>query len=231
MRLRKKPDIHEKIRTLPGIVSLAEGEQPEGWERIFGKKGLLHVEIGMGKGAFITQMARRRPDVHFVGVERVADILYTAARGNVENPLPNLRFLVMDGADLAFGFKEGEVQRIYLNFSDPWPKRRHAGRRLTHRRFLEIYRRILSPLGEIHFRTDDGNFFEFSLKELAASGYSVSKITRDWRHEDDPDMAATEYEARFREMGRPICRLEAYAPLGTGAAPFRRPESFRRAES
>jgi tRNA (guanine-N7-)-methyltransferase len=212
MRFRKKPDIHEKIKALPGIVSLAEGEPQESWERIFGKKGLLHVEIGMGKGTFITQMARRRPDIHFVGVERVTDILYTAARGNLESPLPNLRFLAMDGADLASGFKAGEVRRIYLNFSDPWPKRRHAGRRLTHRRFLEIYRRILSPLGEIHFKTDDVSFFEFSLKELAASGYSVSRITGDWRYEDDPDSAATEYETRFRAMGRSICRLEAYAP-------------------
>jgi tRNA (guanine-N7-)-methyltransferase len=218
MRLRKKPDIHEKIKMLPGVVNLTEGGSPEEWERIFGKKGSLHVEIGTGKGAFITQMARRRPDIHFVGVERVADILYAAAaRGVLEEPLPNLRFLMMDGADLDSGFKAGEVQRIYMNFSDPWPKRRHAGRRLTHRRFLEIYRRILAPLGEIHFRTDDRNFFEFSLRELVASGYSVSKISGDWRHEDDSDPVTTEYEARFREMGRPICRLEAYAPLRISA--------------
>jgi tRNA (guanine-N7-)-methyltransferase len=163
-------------------------------------------------------MAKQRPDICFVGVERAADILYAAARENSEQSLPNLRFLVMDGENLTSGFKAGAVQRIYLNFSDPWPKRRHAGRRLTHRRFLDIYRRILSPLGEIHFKTDDMCFFEFSIKELTASGYSVSKITRDWRREEDSDPAATEYETRFRAMGRSICRLEAYAPLN-GWAP------------
>jgi tRNA (guanine-N7-)-methyltransferase len=217
MRLRKKSDVYEKIKILPGIVRLADAEFLTGWEKIFKKKGPLHVEIGMGKGAFITRMAARRPDVCFVGVERVADILYAAARGNAESPLPNLRFLLTDGENLTSGFQSGEVQRIYLNFSDPWPKRRHAGRRLTHRRFLEIYRRILAPLGEIYFKTDDAGFFEFSLKEMAVSGYSVSKITRDWRRGDDPDPvlteAETEYEARFRAMGRSICRAEAFAPL------------------
>lgn len=212
MRLRRKPDACAKIKTMPGVAQLAGGESPEGWEGVFGAKAPLYVEIGMGKGAFITRMAARRPDIHFVGVERVADILYAAALVNLEKPLPNLRFLAMDGADLASGFKEGEVQRIYMNFSDPWPKRRHAGRRLTHRRFLEIYRRILAPLGEIHFRTDDAGFFEFSLRELVAAGFSVSKITGDWRYEDDPDPVTTEYEARFRGMGRAICRLEAHAP-------------------
>jgi tRNA (guanine-N7-)-methyltransferase len=216
MRLRRKADVYEKIKTAPGVVNLGGGEHPAGWEKIFNKKCPLHVEIGMGKGAFITHMAGMRPDIHFVGVERVTDVLYAAVRGNMESPLPNLRFLLAEGENLALSFKAGEIQRIYLNFSDPWPKRRHAGRRLTHRRFLEIYRRILAPLGEIHFKTDDANFFEFSLKELAASGYSVSKISRNWRREDDSDSAMTEYEARFRKMGRMICRLEAYAPLGAG---------------
>jgi tRNA (guanine-N7-)-methyltransferase len=212
MRLRKRPEIKEKIKTLSGVIPGVIGERLRSWEEIFGKNQPLHLEIGVGKGAFITQLAGLHPEIHYVGIERVADILYAAARKNQENPLPNLRFLEMDGTALPFYFQPGEVQRIYMNFSDPWPKRRHAKRRLTHRHFLEIYRRILAPLGEIHFKTDDRDFFEFSLNQLAAAGYSMSHITRDLHRSCHPGVIMTEYEVRFVQMGRTICRLEAYAP-------------------
>jgi tRNA (guanine-N7-)-methyltransferase len=126
--------------------------------------------------------------------------------------LPNLRFLELECASLPFYFQQGEVQRIYMNFSDPWPKRRHAKRRLTHSHFLGIYRHILEPLGEIHLKTDDRDFFEFSLSQMVNAGFSISDINKDLHRCQDPGNIMTEYEARFVQMGRPICRLKAYAP-------------------
>lgn len=211
MRFRKSI-VNQKIEEMPGII-LLEPELIRGkWAECFGNNHPLHVELGMGKGRFITTMAARHPEINFIGIDRITDIMLKAGKGPLEK-LPNLRFLNLDGALLEQYFLPGEIARLYLNFSDPWPKKRHARRRLTSPYFLNIYKRLFNNRGEIHFKTDNVAFFDYSLQEFIEAGFSVRKITYDLHRSGFTGNVQTEYEMKFAAQGCPICRCEALPPL------------------
>lgn len=211
MRLRNIPGSREAIAESPFVVP--EGEPIRGhWRDRFGNENPLHIEIGMGKGKFLMTMAEKNPDINYVGIERYSSVLLRALQKMEENSLPNLLFLRMDAESLTEIFEEGEVSKIYLNFSDPWPKDRHAKRRLTSRVFLARYDRILKPEGRLEFKTDNRELFDFSVEELAAAGWRPEVITYDL-HRDPVLMKGnvmTEYEERFSSAGNPICKYSIY---------------------
>lgn len=208
MRLRNIPAAAPAVEASPWCVKDAPSHRGH-WNELFEKEQPLHMEIGMGKGQFIMQLAAAHPEVNYIGMERYDSVLYRALQKFNENPLPNLRFLCEDAARLPEFFTPGELAQIYLNFSDPWPKDRHAKRRLTSRQFLERYDAVLAPGGSIEFKTDNVGLFDFSLAEAETAGWTLEACTRDLHH--DPDMnrgnIMTEYEERFSGKGNPICKL------------------------
>jgi tRNA (guanine-N(7)-)-methyltransferase len=163
----------------------------------------------MGKGRFIMDLAARNPDINYLGMERYESVLYRGLQKLEENPLPNLRLLCEDAALLPDFFEKGELDRIYLNFSDPWPKDRHAKRRLTSRQFLECYDKVLKGDGQIEFKTDNVGLFDFSLEEIDAAGWNLDAFTRDLHHDTamNEGNIMTEYEEKFSSRGNPICKL------------------------
>ena len=210
MRLRRNWQGEEALHHLPGMLP-SESEAVFGrLEEIFGRQAPLHLELGMGKGDFILGMARLHPEINFIGVEKVPTVQYIAAKKNQAAPCGNLRFLSLDARELEHYFQPGEVDRIYLNFSDPWPKKRHASRRLTHVDMLRIYQKVLAPQGEIHFKTDGERLFDFSLEQFVKAGMSLGRITRDLHRLEPEENVMTEYEKRFVALGQPIFRCEAW---------------------
>lgn len=212
MRLRRKPWIDTAILAYKNFLDLAMEEGMAGhWEERFPQKGPLHVELGTGKGRFITSMAAMHPDVNYVGLEKQAGVLYYAGKkvAEADPPLPNVRLMVFDIEGIEALFVPGEVDRFYINFCDPWPKARHAKRRLTYRTYLERYRKLLKKDGEICFKTDNRDLFDFSLEEFRETGWLLSDVTYDLHGAPVPGDAETEYEAKFSAKGNRICRLVA----------------------
>ena len=207
MRLRNIPGSQEMIDKSPLVIK--EAEKTRGlWKELFGNDHPLHMEVGMGKGKFLMTLASENPGINYVGIERSSRVLIRALQKMEKNPLPNLVFLCMDASELEAVFAEGEVARIYLNFSDPWPKERHARRRLTSGAFLARYDHILEPDGRIEFKTDNRALFDFAVSELGPAGWKAEKLTYDLHH-DEEMMAGnvmTEYEERFSAAGNPICK-------------------------
>ncbi|MBR2187001.1 MAG: tRNA (guanosine(46)-N7)-methyltransferase TrmB [Lachnospiraceae bacterium] len=211
MRLRNIPGAREQVKE--DTRCFGAGDDTRGkWEEIFGRKAPVMLEIGMGKGRFIIDMALRHPEYSFIGLERYESVMVKAL-GKLDRmerdgiPVPeNLRFLCMDAANLEDMFERGEIDRIYLNFSDPWPKERHAKRRLESRGFLEIFGRVLKDKGIIEFKTDNEGLFDFALSELEDSGYELVYLSRDL-HSDEEEMkdnVMTEYEEKFSAKGNKI---------------------------
>ena len=183
------------------------------WNEAFGNDNPLYIEIGMGKGAFIIEMATRYPDRNFVGIEKYSSVLVRALEKLKEGELPNLLLIRMDAEFIEDAFSEDEVSVIYLNFSDPWPKDRHAGRRLTSDRFLERYTHILKNDGEIVFKTDNRDLFCFSVETAKNCEWSILNVTYDLHHSEYFEgNVMTEYEKKFSEMGNPICRMVIKQP-------------------
>ena len=217
MRLRNIPGADEAVSNSPWVIQDAETKKGK-WSEVFGKDQPLYIEVGMGKGQFITELSRRNPEINYIGIERYTSVLYRALQKRellteeCGEEFPNLRYLCVDAKDLPNFFGKGEVDRIYLNFSDPWPKNRHAKRRLTHHRFLEIYDYILPENGSVHFKTDGREFFEWSLEEFRESGWRLENVTFDLYADLPEDNIATEYERRFHRKGVPICSLHAFPP-------------------
>ena len=183
------------------------------WAKVFGRVAPLYLEIGAGKGDFIIAAAKRLPDIDFVGVERVLPILRVAADKYERLPAragQNLRLMCLDAGDMEQCFVCGSVSRIYMNFSDPWPKNRHRARRLTTADKLGVYSRLLIPGGQVHLKTDQEDFFEYSLAGFVREGWSVGEICRDLHGSGFEGNIMTEYERRFSQQGRCICRLVAY---------------------
>ena len=207
MRLRNIPGSQEMIDKSPLVIK--EAAKTRGlWKELFGNDHPLHMEVGMGKGKFLMTLASENPGINYVGIERYSSVLIRALQKMEKNPLPNLVFLCMDASELEAVFAEGEVARIYLNFSDPWPKERHARRRLTSGAFLARYDHILEPDGRIEFKTDNRALFDFAVSELGPAGWKAEKLTYDLHH-DEEMMAGnvmTEYEERFSAAGNPICK-------------------------
>ncbi len=216
MRLRRKPWVDEAIHAFDGFVISKDqeiGEEKKGtWQGAFGRNAPLHVELGTGKGDFISQMAQRFPEIDFIGIEAQQDVLYTAAKKVAELGLTNVRLLVFDIHHIADIFASGEVDRFYINFCDPWPKKRHAKRRLTHVSFLEKYRSLLKPGGELHFKTDNRPLFDFSLEQFREAGLAVRDVSFDLHGEGREDNIMTEYERKFSGFGEKINRCEVLFP-------------------
>lgn len=182
------------------------------WNALFENENPIHIEIGMGKGRFMMDLAAANPDVNYVGIEKYSTVLLRAIQKMEENELPNLRFIRMEAEDICEVFDKGETAKIYLNFSDPWPKDRHAKRRLPSRQFLERYDTILDKNGRIEFKTDNVDLFDFALGELAPAGWKSEAVTRDLHH-DEKMLAGnimTEYEEKFSSMGNPIYKYIIY---------------------
>ena len=199
MRLRRKPHTDEKLKQFEAFVTVGE-VQPITKD----STRELYVELGTGKGDFITQIAERNPQINFIGLEVEATCVLAAARKVRDKNLSNVRLIVFDVANIAELFAEHEVDRLYINFCDPWPKKRHAKRRLTHARFLELYKKILKRGGEIFFKTDNRGLFDYSLEQFAEAGLEVRDVTNDLHAAEPPDNIRTEYENKFSAAGVPI---------------------------
>ena len=214
MRLRRKPWIDTAILDYADFVTPLGGDWSQcagAWAEAFGRIAPLYVEIGVGKGDFLTELAARNPNVNYVGLEAQQGVLYFAARKAAARQLSNVRLLVFDAAHLTELFAPAEVDRIYLNFSDPWPKKRHAKRRLTSELFLERYRAVLKEDGELHFKTDNMGLFDYSLETMAAEGWQLSRVTHDLHALGETDNIMTEYERKFSARGAKRGGRDAYA--------------------
>lgn len=182
------------------------------WKELFERPGELHIEVGMGKGKFLNEMARRNPHINYIGIEMYSSVLLRALQKMEADPLPNLKFLCIDARILPDVFEKGEVDHIYLNFSDPWPKDRHAKRRLPSRQFLARFDQILKADGRISFKTDNRDLFDFAVEELEPAGWKAEVITYDL-HADEvlsEGNVMTEYEEKFSSKGNPICKYVIY---------------------
>ena len=179
------------------------------WKNEFSTKNPLHVEIGIGKGQFITGMAENHQSFSFIGIEMMESIIVTALDKVLAADIDNVRLLNCDAKNLLSIFAENEIDRIYLNFSDPWPKNRHEKRRLTYKGFLDLYKKVLKPGGEIHLKTDNQGLFDYSLESFAEYGLEVKNVERDLHNSDVDGNIMTEYEQKFSEKGHPIYRCES----------------------
>ena len=181
------------------------------WQDLFGNSNLIHIEIGMGRGDFIIGMAQNHPEVNYIGIEMYDSVIYKAVKKleSLDRTLPNLFLIRMDATEICNVF-DREISRIYLNFSDPWPKAKHEKRRLTSKQFLERYDNIFKDSKEIFQKTDNDDLFEFSIESLTNYGYSLKNVSHDLYSEMIPDNVATEYETKFVKEGTKINRLEAY---------------------
>lgn len=211
MRLRNVKGSRELIAANDYVIHEAEDIKGH-WHEFFGNDNPIHIEIGMGKGQFIMELAERNPNINYIGIEKYSSVLVRAIEKREQhNDMDNLYFIRMDAEYIENVFDTHEVDRIYLNFSDPWPKDRHAKRRLTSTHFLEFYDKILVPSGRVIFKTDNIQLFNFSLEQIPEAGWIIENYTNDLHHSEyNEDNIMTEYEAKFSAMGTPINRLVAY---------------------
>ena len=210
MRLRNIRGSRERIAASPYVVH-EEESRAGSWKEIFGNSHPVYIEIGTGKGQFIMELARRNPQNNYVGIEKYSSVLIRALdkMEQEDPPLSNLYFVRMDAEAIENVFAPGEAAGIYLNFSDPWPKDRHAKRRLTSTEFLRRYDRILRADGKVEFKTDNRELFDFSLESVKAAGWKLEAATFDL-HQDDllnKGNIMTEYEERFSALGNPIHKM------------------------
>lgn len=209
MRLRNVPGSRDLIAESRFTIKNETAYQGK-WNTVFGNDNPIHIEIGMGKGQFIMALAEKHPEINYVGIEKYSSVLVRAIEKQEEMDLPNLFFIRMDAENIADVFAKDEVGRIYLNFSDPWPKDRHAKRRLTSVQFLERYKKILEKEGHVIFKTDNRDLFNFSLEQVEeAPDWELLNHTFDLHHSQYAEgNIMTEYETRFVEKGNSICRME-----------------------
>lgn len=231
MRLRNIPRAEGVLQAHP-IVMKEETTYKGKWNQEFGNHHPIHIEIGMGKGQFLLTLARQNPDINYIGIERYSSVLLRAVEKyeefcgregllgvepgemrplRVDEKLSNIRYVCMDATDIADVFAPGEVARIYLNFSDPWPKKKHARRRLTSREFFGRYQKILAEEGVVEFKTDNSDLFQFSLEEVEAARWKLTGYTWDLHNDERMNSGniMTEYEAKFSAMGNSIHKLIA----------------------
>ena len=208
MRLRNIPGAKEAIENSSYVIH-TPSKMKGNWQKCFKNTSPLHIEIGMGKGRFIMSLAEKNPDINYIGIERYSSVLLRALQKMDESPISNLIFICEDATLITDIFDDNEIDRIYLNFSDPWPKDRHAKRRLTSRQFLSRYNTVLKPDGHIEFKTDNRPLFDFSLEEAKEAGWNIDGFTYDLHN--DPSMNAgnimTEYEEKFSAKGNPINKM------------------------
>ena len=220
MRMRRKKNLEQRLEACSGKIIFMDREDRNyqikdtdnliDFKELFGNDNPVQLEIGCGKGQFAREIARQNPDINFAAVEKSSNVIVDAAEKALEENIPNLHFLRGGAEYLESYIPAHSIEQIYLNFSCPFPKKSYASHRLTHRNFLEIYEKLLVPQGEIHQKTDNRNFFEFSLEEFSRSGFILKNISLDLHNSDFEGNIITEYERRFSEQGFPIYRLEAY---------------------
>ncbi|MBS4173862.1 tRNA (guanosine(46)-N7)-methyltransferase TrmB [Bacillus sp. FJAT-49736] len=208
MRLRHKPWAKDKLREYSEYVVQNPENFKNKWSEIFQNNRPIHIEVGTGKGQFIYGMAKANPDINYIGIEMQDSVIVSALDKIIEEPLSNLKLLNVDGSNLRDFFAKGDVDRVYLNFSDPWPKKRHEKRRLTYKTFLKLYEDILVNNGEIHFKTDNQGLFEFSLMSFSEYGLLLKFVSLDLHNSDFENNIMTEYEEKFSSRGQRIYRCE-----------------------
>lgn len=210
MRLRNVPGSREAIAD--SVYAINEPTELKGrWNEEFGNDNPIRIEIGMGKGKFITQLAMENPDINYIGIEKYSSVLVRAIEKCEGIEINNLRFIRMEAEYIYDVFDKGEVDKIYLNFSDPWPKDRHAKRRLTSKQFFERYDVILKKDGFVEFKTDNDLLFQFSLEQVPQAGWNLVQYTWDLHNNEEmvQGNVMTEYESKFSSMGNPIHKLIA----------------------
>ena len=209
MRQRNIKNLEERLAANSAFL-IEDSRACKGrWAEVFGNDNPIMLEIGCGKGKFIISHASDNPDVNYIAVEGQSSVVLRALEKAEEGKLSNLRIFIDFVHDLGDYFEEGELSGLYLNFSDPWPKARHANRRLTYRKNLENYRKVMKPDAAIEFKTDNEGLFEFSLEEIAAAGYNILEMTRDLHSPESEDLYesakyTTEYEDKFSSTGKNI---------------------------
>lgn len=210
MRLRNIKGSREAIAVHDRVVK-EENNYKGRWHELFGNDNPIHIEVGMGKGKFIMELAKNNPDINYIGIEKYSSVLIRALEKCEDYEGGNILFIRMDAETLPDVFEKDEVDRIYLNFSDPWPKDRHAKRRLTSKEFWARYDRFLKPDGRVIFKTDNRPLFDFSLEQVTEAGWILENHTFDLHNSEYvKGNVMTEYEEKFSAMGNPICRLVAY---------------------
>lgn len=210
MRLKKVKDAKETVQK--SLYYVENPKEKKGkWSEIFANTNPIHIEIGMGKGKFIINMAKKYPGINFVGIEKYDSVLVKAVKQleELETPLTNLKLLLFDAEEIAEVF-ENEIELIYLNFSDPWPKSKHEKRRLTSITYLKKYDNLFKNQKNIIQKTDNRIFFDFSLQSIKDYGYTVDELTYDLYSLNDESNVPTEYEEKFNSLGTTINRLKAH---------------------
>lgn len=215
MRLRNIPGAKDAISESSYVIHNPV-DQKGHWKELFENTNPIHIEVGMGKGRFLMDLAKQNPQINYIGFEMYDSVLLRALqkmeeRENEGTRLPNVFFVRMDARELPLIFAPEEIEKIYLNFSDPWPKERHAKRRLTSRQLLKRYDEILSREGTLEFKTDNKELFDFSLEEIKEAGWNLLAWTYDLHHNEqlNDGNIMTEYEEKFSLAGNPICKLIA----------------------
>ena len=209
MRLRHIRGAEEAIETSPFVIQKPKEHRGHFCE-LFGNTNPIQIEVGMGKGKFIMELAQKYPETNFIGIERYSSVLLRALQKREELEISNIYFMCVDAKELGEIFAPGEVEKIYLNFSDPWPKDRHAKRRLTSPDFMKVYDQVLAKDGCVEFKTDNQDLFTYSLEAIPEAGWKIEAFTRDLHHSDMAEgNVMTEYEEKFSAEGYRIYRLEA----------------------
>jgi len=209
MRQRNKPWADDFIQENANLIVPDPAAHRGNWQALFGNNNPIHLEIGTGKGQFIAGMAKQYPEINFIGIELAKSVIVNAAQKVLEEAVPNVILLNQNAKDLREFFQANEIATIYLNFSDPWPKTRHAKRRLTYRSFLEQYEEILQDGKGIVQKTDNRALFEFSLVSYSQYGMRLEEVSLDLHALEDPENVKTEYEEKFSAKGQPIYRCRA----------------------
>jgi len=205
MRLKHVKGAEEYIASSSQVVHNYK-DYKANWKSLFGNDNAIHIEIGMGKGQFLMELATRNPQINYIGIEKFSSVLIRAIQKNEELQLTNIIFIRMDAEEINEVFEENEIDRIYLNFSDPWPKDRHAKRRLPSRQFLQRFKIVLKDEGQIEFKTDNNGLFDFALEEIEPGGFKLDQVTRDLHNDKvmNEGNIMTEYEEKFSSLGNNI---------------------------
>lgn len=220
MRMRKKKNLGTRLESCEQFLVATDLEERDynkaieekeliDYREIFGNDNPVHLEIGCGKGQFIMEKAKANPDINFIAVEKVKNVIVLAMEKIRNEGITNVRFMAIGAEYLPRYIAPESIELIYLNFSCPYPKKRYARHRLTHSYFLDIYRSLLKDKGEIHQKTDNMHFFEFSIEQFSQSDYLIKNVSLDLHNSDFEGNIVTEYEKRFSDLGQPIYRLEA----------------------
>lgn len=210
MRLRHIPGAESIIEDSPHVIQKPEEHKGKWNQQVFCNSNPIHIEVGMGKGRFIMELASKNPDINYIGIERYPSVLLKALQKRNQIELSNIFFMCIDAKNMEEIFAPEEIELIYLNFSDPWPKSRYAKRRLTSVQFMKIYDRILSGGGKVEFKTDNRDLFDFSLEAIPEAGWRILNHTFNLHHSNMAEgNVMTEYEEKFAAEGKPICKLTA----------------------